>query len=66
MVNAEENKRGKEEEPTPPISNRETKHNGGVTAADLLTARKIPLSTEAHNSLSFLTLLLLGSQGTLL
>lgn len=66
MVNAEGNKRGKEEEPIPPTSNRETKHNGGVRAAGLLTARKIPLSAYAHNSLSFLTLPLLGSQGTIL
>ena len=66
MGNAEENKRGKEEEPTPPSSNRETKHSGGVRAAGLLTARKTPLSTDAHNSLSFLTLPLLGSQGTIL
>lgn len=63
MVNAEENKRGKEE-PTPPLSNRETKCNGRVGAAGLPIARKTPLSTDAHSTPSFLTLPPPGFQGT--
>lgn len=49
MVNAEENER-KRGRAHPSHFHRETKYDGGVRAAGLLTAGKTPLSTEAQQS----------------
>lgn len=56
MVDTEENKRGKEGDPTTHTSKREAEHHRRVGAAGPLTARTTPWSTAAQSALPSLTL----------